>query len=111
MAVRLDKPWRSLDAAALASVGGQLGVFELADAASQRIFIGVAGGRSTFGLAGELRAAAERIPAATQFRLEVTTAYSTRYQELLMACLADDGELPSANDPTEAQRLGRLSPL
>jgi len=107
----MDKPWRAVSDEVLAAIGGQLGVFELADDSGQRLFIGFAGGLSLFGLSGEIRTALERITDASQFRLEVTTAYATRYQELLMVSIADDGRLPPANDPSEIQRVGRLSPL
>ncbi len=104
--IRLDKPWLPLDAAA--GLPGQLGVFELADDAGQLQYIGCAGGRSRFGLRSEVPAAAERIPGARRFRVEVTMAYLTRHQELLMAHQADEGALPPHNEPQP--RLGRLSP-
>lgn len=106
MPIRLDKPWLSLDAAA--GLPGQLGVFELADEAGKVRYIGYAGGRSRFGLRSEVSAAADRIPEARRFRVEVTTAYLTRHQELLMAHQADQGTLPPHNEPQP--RLGRLSP-
>jgi hypothetical protein len=86
-----------------------MGVFELADAHGRVLLVGYAGGRSRFGLRGEIEDALGRYPAAMAFRLEVTTAYLTRYQELLMAHVADHGSLPIHNidDP---RRLGRLSP-
>ena len=106
MPIRLDKPWLPLDAAA--GLPGQLGVFELADDAGQVQYIGCAGGGSRFGLRSEVPAAAERIPKARRFRVEVTMAYRTRHQELLMAHKADEGALPPHNEPQP--RLGRLSP-
>lgn len=106
MPIRLDKPWLPLDA--VAGLPGQLGVFELADAAGRVQYIGCAGGRSRFGLRSEVPAAAERIPEACRFRVEVTMAYRTRHQELLMAHQADEGTLPPHNE--SQPRLGRLSP-
>ena len=73
-------------------------------------FIGCADARSLFGLRGELTAQMEA-GEHQAFRLEVTTAYTTRYRELLMLHYADHGEYPSANNPDELPRLGRLSPL
>jgi hypothetical protein len=84
-----------------------MGVFQLADDAGSVIYVGFAGGRSRFGLRGEIRSAADRLDAC-QYRYEVTTAYLTRYQELLMAHRAVTGELPVGNEPMP--RLGRLSP-
>ena len=43
MAVRLDKPWRALTAENVEAVGGHLGVYQLADAATRILYIGVAG--------------------------------------------------------------------
>lgn len=84
-------------------------MFELADDADRVIFIGFAGGRSLFGLRGELDDLLASTK-ATQFRYEVNTAYLTRYQELLMVHFADHGYLPIENDPAEVNNLGRLSP-
>ena len=56
MAIRSTRPWRPIDAAALEALPGQLGVFELADAAGEVIFIGRADARTLFGLRGEVAA-------------------------------------------------------
>jgi hypothetical protein len=106
MSVRLNKPWRpcvSLDA-----LPGHMGVFELADETGAVIYVGFAGGRSRFGLRGEIEAAVSRFGDCHGFRYEVTTAYLTRYQELLMAHAADAGRLPRHNGAHPG--LGRLSP-
>lgn len=107
MGIRLEKPWLALDTAP--QLPGQLGVYQLGDAAGQVLFIGYAGGRSLFGLRGEVGDAGEQTPHATCYRVEVTTAYLTRYQELLMLHRADHGELPAHSDPVPG--LGRLSPV
>lgn len=108
MAIRLDKPWRELCESEIARVGGQLGVYELGDENGAIVYIGFAGGRSLFGLAGELK---EKLGAAEQFRLEITSAYTTRHRELLMIYFADHGAYPRNNTDVESMRLGRLSPL
>jgi len=108
MAVRSIKPWRPIDPHALDTLPGQLGVFELADAAGEVIFIGRADARTLFGLRGEVGACAAAIPDARAFRVEITTAYHTRHLELLMAFQADHGCLPKFNPPFPG--LGRLSP-
>lgn len=105
MSIRLDKPWRTLEAEALARVGGQLGVYELGDARGEIVFIGYAGGRSRMGLRGELES---HLGDASLFRVEVNMSYLTRYRELLMAFEADYGRLPARN--ARPQRLGRLHP-
>jgi hypothetical protein len=114
MAVRMDKPWRPLDAATVAGLPGQLGVYQIGDASGEVRYIGYAGGRSLFGLRGELQAQLEaRDPegkGGLGFRVEVTTAYLTRHRELLMVHRADHGELPPDNRDHPPPGLGRLSP-
>lgn len=86
-----------------------MGVYELSSPKGEVIFIGYAGGRSVFGLRGELEA--KRVASDDReawFRFEVTTAYLSRYKEVLMVHFADHGSLPAENDAGEA--VGRLSP-
>ena len=108
MAIRLTKPWIPIDANALASLPGQLGVYEFSNAAGEVIFIGRADARSLFGLRSEIAAHAKTIGPARAYRLEITTAYHTRYLELLMVHRADHARLPKYNVPVPS--LGRLSP-
>ena len=107
MGVEMSKPWLPLTEQALERVSGQLGVFELADADQEICYIGFAGGRSTFGLKGEL---AVRLNDARWFRVEITAAYRTRHRELLMARFARTGRYPRQNTPEDTRHLGRLSP-
>ena len=72
MAVRLTKPWLAIDEA-LGVLHGHLGVFQLADANSDVIYIGYAGGKSRFGIRAEVAEAAERLPEAVSVRYEITT--------------------------------------
>ncbi len=109
MGVRLDKPWRDLTAETVAALAGELGVYQLADQAGRIVRIGYAGGRTLFGLRSEL-AAALAAGEATKFRVEVTSQYLSRYEELLMVHKADFGELPSGNAAEARRRMGRLSP-
>jgi hypothetical protein len=112
MAIRMGKPWQPLTAEAVARLGGQLGVYQLADASGAVVMIGCAGGRSTFGLRGEVAKALAAPPSgAMLFRVEVNQQYLTRWQELLMVHVADHGALPIANRDRPLPRLGRLSPL
>ena len=97
MNVRLIKPWTPLTPAGLARVRAHMGVYEIADASGQVVFIGSAGGKSLFGLRGELeREMAARGP-DHQFRCEVNTQYTTRRKELLMVHRADHGGPPRDN--------------
>ena len=108
--VRMTKPWRRLCADEVESLGGHLGVYEIATPEGEVVFIGYAGGHARFGLGGELgRQLAERGDGTFVFRVEVTMAYLSRWRELLMAHRADHGRLPSENDGDGAG-LGRLSP-
>jgi hypothetical protein len=109
MGIRLEKPWRGLTAEAVAAVAAELGVFQLGDANGAVVRIGYAGGRTLFGLRSELEAALAK-GEAVKFRTEVTSAYMSRYEELLMAHKADHGELPPGNAADARRRLGRLSP-
>lgn len=109
MAVRLDKPWMPLTAEHVARVTGHLGVYQLANAVGDIVYIGVAGGRAPFGLKGALLDVLDVPPAgATQFRFEVNMAYHSRYLELLQAYRHDHGRLPVANTDVDEHRLGRL---
>ena len=54
MPVRLDKPWIALTPEHIAQLPGHLGVYDLADAVGEIVYIGMAGGRSLFGLKGAL---------------------------------------------------------
>lgn len=112
MSIRMSKPWVELTAQAVKALPGQLGVYQLADAAGTVVYVGFAGGRSLFGLRSEMQTAlAERPGGATQFRYEVNQQYTSRYQELLMLHVADHGALPLVNRADPPVRLGRLSPL
>ena len=105
-AVRLTKPWLPLDAAR-PKLGGQLGVFQLADEDDQILYIGYAGGNSLFGLRSAVAQAASENPGATKVRVEVTSAYLSRYRELLMVYKADFQQLPANNADI---KIGTLSP-
>ena len=107
--LRLDKPWRPLTAEEIARLPGQLGIYQIADAAGTMLYIGQAGARAPFGLRSELqRELAERGP-DYQFRVEVNQQDRTRWFELLMVHQADHGSLPPDNAKNPPP-LGRLSP-
>ena len=107
MATRMTKPLLDLTAEAIDRLPAQLGVYEIADAEGRTIVIGYAGGLEPFGFQTALRREIER-PGAAQFRLEYTSGYLTRWEELLMVYVADHGQLPPGN--TEITKIGRLSP-
>ena len=107
--MRLSKPWLASDDA-LALLHGNLGVFQLGDAAGDVLYIGVASGLSKFGLKGAVSEALAKHSGAVFVRYEVTTSYHTRYRELLMLHKADFGELPVGNSDASGVTLGQLSP-
>lgn len=110
MARGLTKPWVDLTAGNVARLGGQTGVYEVAAPTGETELIGYAGGRSPFGLRGEMeRQLGARHGTGWRFRVEVTSAYLTRWRELLMAHVADHGAPPTGNEGDGAG-LGRLSP-
>jgi hypothetical protein len=107
------RPFERLTAASAKAAGGYLGVYELAASENGPVVrVGFAGGRSSFGLAGELAAELERSGGELWFRCEVTMAYWSRYREVLMEHLRDEGRLPQGNEgePLRLGRLGRRGP-
>ncbi len=108
--VRLARPWRDLDDAAIAALPGQLGVFEIGDAEGGILELGFAGGRSRFGLRSAIAEAAARHERAARFRYEVTMQYWSRFEELLAVHVADHGELPAGNRDRGDRRVGRIAP-
>jgi hypothetical protein len=112
MAIRMTKPWSPLVAEMIKKLPGQLGVYQLANAKDETVYIGFAGGRSLFGIRSEIEAALkEKRAGATQFRVEINQQYTSRFQELLMVHVADHGDVPAGNKGGPLPKLGRLSPL
>ena len=110
MSIRLDKPWIEFSKQSIDRVTGHLGVYQLANAGKEIIYIGIAGARTRFGLRGELQKWLELDDIATSFfRLEVTMAYKTRHVELLKIFLHDFKRLPLANKNMNVTSLGRLN--
>jgi hypothetical protein len=108
--IRLSRAWIPLTVESVARLGGHMGVYQLSSPEDEVIFIGYAGGRSVLGLRGELQKQLEKTTVKpVWFRLEITTAYLSRYKELLMLHIADHGAMPRENDPGES--VGRLSPM
>ena len=106
MALRMTKPWHPGDQAQVI-LKGHMGVFQLADDQQQVRYIGYAGGKSLFGLKGEVTQALDEFTQAKYFRVEITTSYLSRFRELMMVHIADFGAAPQLNPPI---KLGRLSP-
>jgi len=106
---RLEKPWRPLTAEAVRALTAQLGVYQIAEPDGEMVRIGFAGGKSRFGLRGEIERELEtRAGRPGLFRCEVNMQYTSRYQELLMVHLADHGRLPRENRE-RPETVGRLT--
>ncbi len=109
MQLRLTKPWLDLSQEAIRDLPGQLGVFQLANAAGEVVYVVYAGGRELFGLRSALARHRELgTGSATSFRYEVNMQYQSRHRELLMLHLADHGTLPAGNTDAHAIPLGRI---
>lgn len=105
----MRSPWEPLTASAVDALPGCLGVFQLAEPDGTVVRIGYAGGRSLFGLRGELADAAIAAgDGELLFRVEQNMQYLSRWQELLMVHRARHGGLPRDNAPDDAAGLGHL---
>lgn len=112
MSIRLTKPFQALTSENLKPIQGHLGVYQLADANGDIFYIGYAGGRSLFGLYGELKREMEQqTDGEIMFRCEVNMQYISRYEELLMLHKFDFGELPERVLREYPHKIGKLSPL
>ena len=107
MPLRPNKQWSTLDQQTVDKLKGELGVYQLANQDKEVVYVGFAGSQSLFGLRGELQ---QQVEKAAFFRTEITSAYRTRYQELLMVHYADFGSYPILNSDSDTAKLGRLSP-
>lgn len=101
-ALQIRSGWQPLELARTRALEPAVGVYEIRrDGVVQEI--SYAGGRSQFGLRGALGARVASCPGA-EFRAEVTTAYLTRWHELLAAHLATYGSVPPGNDVRDLPR-------
>ena len=111
MSIRLDKPFQELTPENINKLQAQLGVYQIAEPDGTISYIGYAGGRSLFGLNGDLKKELEnRNGQPALFRHEVNMQYMSRHEELLMLHVSDFGELPERNRRERKHKLGRLRP-
>lgn len=80
--IEIRAAWRALDEAAVAEIPVTLGVYEIADEDGNIVELGYAGGRSAFGLRGEILQKAADFDEPLVYRVEVTHAYMSRHKEL-----------------------------
>lgn len=101
--------WLPLTQDAVEAAPGCPGVYQLADHQGLPFRIGYAGGKSLFGLRGELaRLIAENAGREVRFRMEVNMQYISRWKELMMVHRALYGEIPVGNPKSDAEHLGFL---
>jgi hypothetical protein len=90
-------PWETYDPAKHRDYSGSYGIYELADADQNIIYVGMAGGQAIYGLRGKIAghfSAAETNPVirerARYFRYEINNMYLSR--------LIEHGRLPEGNE-------------
>ena len=107
LGIRSD--WVDLEEAAVAQLQANPGVYELGSEAGETLLIAYAGGRSLFGLRGEV---AKYIghEKASRFRVEQNMQYISRWKELLMFFRSQHGRIPELNPETDLFGLGHLGP-
>lgn len=111
MSVRLEKEWQRFDADVVGQLAGHMGVYQLGRADGHVLHIGYAGGASPLGLRGELAThLAASTGSATHFRFEITTAYLSRFRELVAVHVHDHGAAPGLPAGVEPAGLGRVQP-
>lgn len=111
------KEWQSFDPAGIKKLSGAQGVYELADAQGDVIYIGFAGSKALFGLRGKIAdhfGEQEPNPVigarVARFRYEVNSMYYSRWVELLSRYREDYEALPEGNQasPEAIPTLGRF---
>lgn len=105
----IRSPWSELSDIAVAALHANPGVYELADASGETLLIGYAGGKSLFGLRGEVGKYIGD-PKAAMFRVEQNMQYISRWKELLMVFRSQEGVLPVMNPAEDDFGLGHLGP-
>ena len=115
----IRKPWIQPSEESIRAIPAVLGVYEIADAEGNLLYIGQAGGREPFGLRTRMAlhfggddpnpVLRER---AAQFRWESNQQYTSKRLEMLMQFQRDEGvEWPPAHpagDWRDTPQLGRL---
>lgn len=107
LGIRSD--WIELEETAVAKLHANPGVYELGDDVGQTLLISYAGGKSLFGLRGEV---AKYIghEKASKFRVEQNMQYISRWKELMMFFRSQHDRIPELNPGTDIFGLGHLGP-
>lgn len=100
----IKHPWETYDLAKYREYSGSYGVYEIADESRNVLYVGQAGGNSTYGLRGKIAehfSPDEPNPVlrerARYFRYEVSNMYVSRYLEILGRYREEHGRLPEGN--------------
>ena len=119
----IRKPWVLPSAESIRAIPAVVGVYEIADAEGNLLYIGQAGGREPFGLRSRMQlhfGGDDPNPVlrqhAAQFRWEANQQYTTKRLEMLMQFQRDHGgpdggDWPPAHpagDWRDTPQLGRL---
>ena len=104
MGLSIRRNWAPLEAATVKAVPAQVGVYEISGADGKVLIVGCAGGRSLFGLRGELQRELAARGAGHAFRWEATSTYLSRRDELLMLHFGQSGSFPPDNPPRPGLR-------
>lgn len=119
----IRKPWTLPSAESIRAIPAVVGVYEIADAEGNLLYIGQAGGREPFGLRTRMQlhfGGDDPNPVlrelAAQFRWEANQQYTTKRLEMLMQFQRDHGGVDGdawppahpAGDWRDTPQLGRL---
>lgn len=105
----IRSPWVEISEATVSALHANPGVYEIGDASGRTLLIGYAGGKSLFGLRGEVARYIGNNQ-AVMFRVEQNMQYISRWKELLMVFRGQQGSLPVLNPADDGFGLGHLGP-
>jgi hypothetical protein len=80
--IGMRSSWQPLEETSVADIPLSVGVYEIADELGNVAARGFAGGRSVFGLRGEIAKLAADSDRPLRYRVEVTMSYTSRLKEL-----------------------------
>lgn len=106
-------PWQAFDPAAVDELSGSEGIYQLADAERNVIYVHYAGGRAPFGFRGCIAghfSGHETNPVirerARYFRYEICFSYLSRFKEVLGRYFEEHGTLPDGNLASDEELPG-----
>jgi hypothetical protein len=100
MSLEIRAPWCPLVKETCADISTSTGVYEIAAPSGRILVRGIAGGRTTFGLRGELSRQRSILEGPLVYRVEVNSNYMSRLRELDR--FAGEVNVEPPTRPTEA---------